>query len=139
MSSQSTASSTTSSDADAVEAAARDYIEGWYTGNAERMERSLHDDLVKRTPVERDGSGASALRMVSKARMVELTTAGGGTDVAVPAIEILRRRRVRRHRLRPSRLRRLPRLFASGEDVGRLEDRQRDLPQPRLTQPAARH
>ena len=88
MSSPSTAPSTTTSDAAAVEAAARDYIEGWYTGDAERMERSLHDDLVKRIPVEGDGSGATELRMVSKERMVELTTAGGGTDVADPAIGI---------------------------------------------------
>lgn len=78
----------TLSESAAVEAVARDYIEGWYTGDANRMERSLDDDLVKRIPVEGDESGAIELRMVSKARMVELTTTGGGSDVSEPAIEI---------------------------------------------------
>jgi hypothetical protein len=76
------------SDVEAVRAVALDYIEGWYTGDAERMERSLHDDLVKRTPVDADGAAPSGLRVVSKERMVELTTAGGGGDVADPAIEV---------------------------------------------------
>lgn len=63
---------------EAVEAVARDYIEGWYTGDVERMERSLHDDLVKRIPVA-DSLGAR-LHPISKARMVELTTGGGGEN-----------------------------------------------------------
>ncbi|MGZ3458100.1 MAG: nuclear transport factor 2 family protein [Archangium sp.] len=38
------------SDADraAITQTALDYIEGWYEGNAERMERALHPDLAKR-------------------------------------------------------------------------------------------
>lgn len=77
------------SDAGAVEAVARDYIEGWYAADVGRMGRSLHDDLVKRTPVTSDdGSGAVELRPVSKVRMVELTREGGGADVDDPAIEI---------------------------------------------------
>ncbi|MDQ4121602.1 MAG: nuclear transport factor 2 family protein [Acidobacteriota bacterium] len=32
----------------AIKQTALDYIEGWYEGNAERMERSLHPDLAKR-------------------------------------------------------------------------------------------
>ncbi len=41
---------TTDSDADkaAIKQTALDYIEGWYEGNAERMERALHPDLAKR-------------------------------------------------------------------------------------------
>jgi hypothetical protein len=35
-------------DADSIIATALDYIEGWYEGDAERMERSLHPDLAKR-------------------------------------------------------------------------------------------
>ncbi len=42
---------------------ALDYIEGWYAGDAERMERSLHDDLVKRTP---DDGSTTGLRVVSE-------------------------------------------------------------------------
>ena len=76
------------SDAALVEAVARDYVEGWYTGDADRIERSLHDDLVKRIPVQGDRSGETGLGMVSKAQTVVLTAAGGGVDVAEPAIEI---------------------------------------------------
>lgn len=78
----------TSLEADAVRDVALDYIEGWYTGDAQRMERSLHDDLVKRTPLTGDESSTAELRIVPKARMVELTRAGGGSDVADPAIEV---------------------------------------------------
>ncbi len=70
---------------DAVRATALDYIEGWYTGDAARMERALHDDLVKRTPA---AEGAAGLRAVTKERMVELTRDGGGRDVADPGIEV---------------------------------------------------
>ncbi len=38
-----------SADTDAVRQAALGYIDGWYAGDAERMERSLHPELVKRT------------------------------------------------------------------------------------------
>jgi hypothetical protein len=69
-----------SSEADEIESVARDYIEGWYTGDVERMDRSLHDDLVKRVPVRDDSSQTIRLRPVSKARMVELTAAGGGEN-----------------------------------------------------------
>lgn len=35
-------------DSAAVRAAALDYVEGWYEGNAERMERAVHPQLAKR-------------------------------------------------------------------------------------------
>ena len=63
------------SDEARVETAARDYVEGWYTGDVDRMNRALHADLVKRIP---DADDSEALREVSKARMVELTAEGGG-------------------------------------------------------------
>jgi hypothetical protein len=58
----------------AIEAAARDYIEGWYTGDTNRMDRALHEELVKRIP----GQDGGALRAVTKERMMELTADGGG-------------------------------------------------------------
>lgn len=64
----------------AVEQALRDYIEGWYKGNAERMDRSLHDELVKRISVSDSSQIGIKLRMVSKSRMVELTENGGGEN-----------------------------------------------------------
>lgn len=72
---------------EAVDLVARDYIEGWYTGDVGRMERSLHDDLLKRTPAPGATTG-SDLRSVSKSRMVQLTTSGGGRGVVDPAIEV---------------------------------------------------
>jgi hypothetical protein len=63
-----------SSDSADVEAAARDYIEGWYAGDAMRMDRSLHVELIKRTR----GDDPDALRAVTRARMVEMTADGGG-------------------------------------------------------------
>lgn len=65
------------SDASEIEAIARDYAEGWYTGNAERMDRALHTALVKRTALEED---PGTLRDVTKTRMLELTADGGGGD-----------------------------------------------------------
>ena len=64
----------------AVENAIRDYIEGWYKGDMARIDRSLHDDLVKRIP-QKDNSGPHvSLRMVPKSVMVDLTGKGGGED-----------------------------------------------------------
>lgn len=62
----------------AVENALRDYIEGWYKGDTERMDRSLHEDLVKRIPIKDSSDIGIKLRMVPKSRMVELTDKGGG-------------------------------------------------------------
>lgn len=66
------------SDREAVAAAAADYVEGWYRGDVERMDRALHRGLVKRIPEPADGSGS--LRAVTKDRMIELTRSGGGED-----------------------------------------------------------
>lgn len=72
------------SDTAAIEAIVRDYIEGWYSGNVERMDRALHAELVKRTARTED---PDSLREVTKARMIELTAEGGG-DALDPAMEI---------------------------------------------------
>ena len=65
----------TNDDRKAIEAAAADYIEGWYTGDAARMDRALHPELLKRT-IDDEGQ----FRVVTKERMVELTASGGGED-----------------------------------------------------------
>ena len=61
-----------------IEMAVRDYIDGWYEGSAERMERALHPDLVKRRVRGMD-NGRQVLSTVSASSMVEYTRAGGGT------------------------------------------------------------
>ena len=65
-------------DSAAVESILRDYIEGWYKGDTVRMDRSLHDELVKRIPIKDSTDLHTKLIMVSKSRMVELTGKGGG-------------------------------------------------------------
>jgi hypothetical protein len=49
----------------AIRKAALDYLEGWYEGDAARVERALHPDLVKRRVETHGGSG----------RLVEMTAA----------------------------------------------------------------
>ena len=70
----------TAADSAAIRAAALDYIEGWYEGNAERMERALHPELAKRI-VERDPqNGRSRLDQMTAAQLVNSTRAGGGKN-----------------------------------------------------------
>jgi hypothetical protein len=55
----------------AIEKAALDYIEGWYEGNAERMERSLHPDLAKRIVMTDPKTGRSRLDQMSAMGLVQ--------------------------------------------------------------------
>lgn len=65
------------SDHEAIENAVRDYIDGWYAADAERIDNCLHDALQKRTLAD---VATGELREVTKGRMVELTAAGGGEN-----------------------------------------------------------
>lgn len=67
------------SDADAIRTACLDYIEGWYTADAARMERALHPDLAKRM-VFRDDKGRSRLHQMSAMGLVQGTRDGGGKE-----------------------------------------------------------
>ena len=67
-------------DSAAIRATALDYIEGWYAGDAARMERSLHPELAKRI-VETDQRGRSRLGQQSAMTLVTNTRRGGGTDI----------------------------------------------------------
>ena len=69
----------TSADSAAIRQAALDYIEGWYEGNAERMERALHPDLAKRI-VNVDQRGRAVLGHQSAMTLVQNTRRGGGKD-----------------------------------------------------------
>lgn len=64
-------------DSAAIRATALDYIEGWYQGDAERMERALHPELAKRM-VSADASGASQLNHMGADQLVAATRAGYG-------------------------------------------------------------
>ncbi len=65
---------------DAIALSVFDYINGWYEGDAARMESSLHPDLAKRI-VHKMG-GRDELEHMSAMRLVQLTRAGAGTGVA---------------------------------------------------------
>ena len=67
----------TDADQAAIRAAALDYIDGWYTGNAERMERAVHPELAKRIVRTNPGRG-SFLDQQSAMTLTQNTRAGGG-------------------------------------------------------------
>ena len=56
----------------AIERVAMDYIEGWYEGNGERMERALHPELVKRAMIA-DAEGKEYFQNLTKSDMVKAT------------------------------------------------------------------
>src|SRR5437762_3200665 len=70
---------TIAADADkaAIKQTALDYIEGWYEGNAERMERALHPELAKRI-VHTNPEGKSRLDQMSAMSLVLGTRRGFG-------------------------------------------------------------
>ena len=63
----------------AITSTALDYIEGWYEGSAERMERALHPDLAKRI-VRTNDKGQSGLGQMSALGLVQGVKRGGGKD-----------------------------------------------------------
>lgn len=73
------AQSTNTAEADraAIKQTALDYIEGWYTGDAERMERALHPELAKRI-VRTNPQGQSNLGQMSALSLILGTRRGGG-------------------------------------------------------------
>lgn len=73
------ATAQTAADSAAIKATALDYIEGWYQGNAERMERAVHPDLAKRI-INQDQRGRSVLGHQSAMTLVQSTRRGGGKE-----------------------------------------------------------
>jgi len=71
------AQSGSEADRTAIKQTALDYIEGWYEGDAERMERALHPELAKRI-VRTNPQGQSRLDQMSAMSLVMGTRRGGG-------------------------------------------------------------
>src|SRR5262245_46616620 len=67
----------TAADTVAIRQAALDYIEGYYEGNGERMERALHPELAKRI-VRTDDKGRSSFSNMSALTLINGTKMGGG-------------------------------------------------------------
>jgi ketosteroid isomerase-like protein len=64
-----------SPETDAIRRTVLDYFEGWFEGDAARMDRALHRDLAKRRAGE-------DLGITTKQHMIELTEAGEGREDA---------------------------------------------------------
>ena len=67
-------------DNDAIALTVFDYIDGWYDGDAARMENALHPELAKR--IVREVDGRDKLEHMGAMRMVQLARSGAGTNVA---------------------------------------------------------
>ena len=72
----------TSADSADIRAAALDYIEGWYAGDADRMTRALHPQLAKRI-VRTPPGGASTLGDMGAETLIGYTRNGGGRRTPV--------------------------------------------------------
>lgn len=67
-------------DAAAIRQTALDYIEGWYEGNVERMERALHPELAKRIVRTNPQNNQSRLDQMSAMSLVQGTRKGFGKN-----------------------------------------------------------
>jgi hypothetical protein len=74
---------------EAIMAIVRDYVEGWFDGDAARMDRALHPELVKRSR-GLEGDDPDVLETLTKSDMVEATRDGEGVgkDASDRRIEI---------------------------------------------------
>ena len=70
-------SAQTDADKEAIKRTALNYAEGWYEGNAEKMESALHPDLAKRI-VRNNPQGQSGLGQMSALTLIQGTRAGSG-------------------------------------------------------------
>ena len=68
----------TAADTAAIEATAHNYIDGYYEGNAERMERALHADLAKRIVSSRGGK--DEVQHMTATQLIRITSMGGGSS-----------------------------------------------------------
>jgi len=70
----------TTADSSAIVATALDYIDGFYTSDAARMERALHPELAKR--IVRDPAGPeSRLQNMSAEQLIDATAGGGAARI----------------------------------------------------------
>ena len=68
----------TAEDKEAIRQTSLDYIEGWYMGDADRMERALHPKLAKRMAMTNPATGESQLNEMGAEQLVAATRSGYG-------------------------------------------------------------
>src|SRR5438270_13037267 len=66
-------------DVAAIKATALNYIEGWYEGDAARMESALHPELAKRMILTDPKTGHSQFNHMGAMQLVQNTRRGGGS------------------------------------------------------------
>ena len=67
-------------DSAAIRSTALDYVEGWYEGNADRMTRALHPELVKRIVVRDTATGRTMVQGMGASVLVNSTRHGYGKE-----------------------------------------------------------
>ena len=72
----------TSDENAAITKTALNYIEGWYEGDAARMESALHPELAKRMIYTDPKSGRSQFNHMGAMALVQGTRRGGGTQTS---------------------------------------------------------
>ena len=70
----------TAADSTSIRAAVLDYAEGWYEGNAERMSRAVHPELVKRIVVSDTATKRSVIQNMGATALVNGTRRGWGKE-----------------------------------------------------------
>jgi hypothetical protein len=73
-------SAQSAADSTAIRTAALDYVEGWYAGDAARMGRALHPELVKRIVVNDTTTRRSVLENMGASALVNGTRRGYGKN-----------------------------------------------------------
>ncbi len=63
-----------------IRATALDYVEGYYEGNPDRMERALHPHLAKRI-ARTDANGRTRLDQMSALELVQIIRTGSGKSI----------------------------------------------------------
>lgn len=74
----------TDAEREAIKRTALNYAEGWYEGNADKMESALSPDLAKRI-AQTNSQGQSSLGQMTAMRLVQATR--GGSGKSTPAAE----------------------------------------------------
>lgn len=62
----------------AIEAAAMDYLEGYFSGDADRMAKGVHPELMKVSPRMIEGTGKQCLGKIGAGYLIEATRTGSG-------------------------------------------------------------
>ena len=76
------------SDTLAIINTAKDYFEGWYTGDTQRMSKAMHADLAKRHRVFHEDSQKDIIYNSTKSVLIEYTRSGYGKETPFDSINL---------------------------------------------------